>query len=60
MSTQGGDRLTLTNHPLRAIRSLVRDVLHEMSRSFAWLYSKEGRASVPPVDSDAIRPGIPI
>lgn len=36
------------NHPLRAIRALVRDVLHEMSRSFAWLYSKEGRPSVPP------------
>ena len=27
---------------------MVRDVLHEMSRSFAWLYSKEGRPSVPP------------
>jgi hypothetical protein len=24
-------------HPLRAIRALVRDVLGEMSRSFAWL-----------------------
>ena len=36
------------NHPLRAIRALVRDVLHEMSRSFALLYSKEGRPSVPP------------
>ena len=36
------------NHPLRAIRALVRDVLQEMSRSFAWLYSKEGRPSVPP------------
>lgn len=36
------------SHPLRAIRALVRDVLHEMSRSFAWLYSKEGRPSVPP------------
>jgi transposase len=36
------------NHPLRAIRALVRDVLSEMSRSFAWLYSKEGRPSVPP------------
>jgi transposase len=35
-------------HPLRAIRALVRDVLGEMSRSFAWLYSKEGRPSVPP------------
>jgi transposase len=36
------------NHPLRAIRALVRDVLKEMSRSFAWLYAKEGRPSVPP------------
>jgi transposase len=36
------------NHPLRAIRELVRDVLKEMSRSFAWLYAKEGRPSVPP------------
>ncbi len=36
------------NHPLRAIRGLVRDVLAEMSRSFAWLYAKEGRPSVPP------------
>lgn len=35
-------------HPLRAIRALVRDVLVEISRSFAWLYSKEGRPSVPP------------
>lgn len=36
------------NHPLRAIRALVRDILHEMSRSFGWLYSKEGRPSIPP------------
>jgi len=36
------------NHPLRAIRGLMRDVLSEMSRSFAWLYAKEGRPSVPP------------
>jgi transposase len=36
------------NHPLRAIRALVREVLSEMSRSFAWLYAKEGRPSVPP------------
>jgi hypothetical protein len=34
------------NHPLRAIRELVRDILKEMSRSFAWLYAKEGRPSV--------------
>jgi transposase len=35
-------------HPLRKIRSLVRDVLHELSRSFARLYAKDGRPSVPP------------
>jgi transposase len=37
-----------TNHPLRKIRELVRDVLEELSRSFARLYAKEGRPSVPP------------
>jgi transposase/IS5 family transposase len=42
------ERRVPTNHPLRAIRGLVRDVLSEMSRSFAWLYAKEGRPSVPP------------
>jgi transposase len=36
------------NHPLRKIRKLVRDVLQELSRSFARLYSKDGRPSVPP------------
>jgi transposase len=36
------------NHPLRKIRELVRDVLKELSRSFAGLYAKEGRPSVPP------------
>jgi transposase len=35
-------------HPLRRIRGLVRDVLKELSRSFARLYAKEGRPSVPP------------
>jgi transposase len=35
-------------HPLRKIRGLVRDVLAELSRSFARLYAKEGRPSVPP------------
>src|SRR6516162_2382627 len=35
-------------HPLRKIRGLVRDVLKELSRSFARLYAKEGRPSVPP------------
>ena len=35
-------------HPLRKIRGLVRDVLMELSRSFARLYAREGRPSVPP------------
>ena len=35
-------------HPLRKIRGLVRDVLAGLSRSFARLYAREGRPSVPP------------
>src|SRR4051812_34996258 len=35
-------------HPLRKIRVLVRDVLAELSRSFARLYAKDGRPSVAP------------
>lgn len=35
-------------HPLRQVRALVRDVLKEMSRSFAALYAREGRPSIPP------------
>lgn len=35
-------------HPLRQVRALVRDVLKEMSRSFARLYSSDGRPSIPP------------
>lgn len=35
-------------HPLRKIRGLVRDVLKKLSRSFAKLYAKGGRPSVPP------------
>jgi transposase len=35
-------------HPLRKIRELVRGVLKDLSRSFAVLYSREGRPSVPP------------
>ena len=35
-------------HPLRQARSLVRDVLKEMSRTFATLYASEGRPSIPP------------
>jgi transposase len=36
------------NHPLRAVRGLVDEVLGEMSASFESLYSKVGRPSVPP------------
>jgi transposase len=36
------------DHPLRAVRALVRDVLGEMSRDFSRLYSHEGRPSIPP------------
>jgi transposase len=35
-------------HPLRKIHGLVRNVLSGLSRSFARLYAKEGRPSVPP------------
>lgn len=35
-------------HPLRQVRALVRDVLKEMSRTFARLYASEGRPSIPP------------
>ena len=36
------------DHPLRAIRRLVDDVLREMSPEFEDLYAKVGRPSVPP------------
>ena len=35
-------------HPLRKIRALVREVLEGLNRSFAKLYSHEGRPSIPP------------
>ncbi|MGH9577205.1 MAG: transposase, partial [Terriglobales bacterium] len=35
-------------HPLRRVRALVRDVLKEMSRTFATLYASEGRPSIAP------------
>jgi transposase len=36
------------DHPLRAIRGVVDDVLRDMSREFAGLYATVGRPSVPP------------
>jgi transposase len=36
------------DHPLRAIRALVDDVLRDMSREFAGLYAVSGRPSIPP------------
>jgi transposase len=35
-------------HPLRAIRALVDDVLRDMSRDFDGLYARVGRPSIPP------------
>jgi transposase len=37
-----------TDHPLRAIRVLVDDVLRDMSREFDGLYASIGRPSIPP------------
>jgi transposase len=37
-----------SDHPLRAVRRLVDDVLREMSREFDGLYATVGRPSVPP------------
>ena len=37
-----------SDHPLRAVRRLVDDVLREMSREFDRLYAAVGRPSVPP------------
>src|SRR5918993_3004755 len=37
-----------SDHPLRAIRALVDEVLREMSREFDTLYATIGRPSVPP------------
>lgn len=37
-----------SHHPLRPIRKLTDDVLNQLSRAFARMYSKIGRPSVPP------------
>ena len=36
------------NHPLRAVRALVRDVLAELDCTFSQLYASEGRPSIAP------------
>ena len=36
------------DHPLRAIRALVDDVLRDMSREFEGLYARVGHPSIPP------------
>jgi len=36
------------DHPLRAIRALVDDVLRDMTREFDRLYARVGRPSIPP------------
>jgi transposase len=35
-------------HPLRAIRALVDEILRDMSREFDGLYARVGRPSIPP------------
>jgi hypothetical protein len=36
------------DHPLRAIRAMVDEVLARMSRRFDGMYAKMGRPSIPP------------
>src|SRR3954447_16633994 len=36
------------DHPLRAIRTFVDEILREMTREFDALYSEHGRPSIPP------------
>jgi len=42
------ERRVPQDHPLRPIREMVNVVLKDMSRSFARIYSCEGRPSIPP------------
>ncbi len=36
------------DHPLRAIRTFVDEILREMTREFDALYARHGRPSIPP------------
>jgi len=42
------ERRIPADHPLRPIREIVREVLHQLNRSLGRLYSSEGRPSIPP------------
>jgi transposase len=42
------EQRVLQDHPLRAIRALVDDVLRDMSSEFDGLYARVGRPSIPP------------
>jgi len=41
------------DHPLRAIRSFVDEILRKMTREFYALYSEHGRPSIPPCPAAA-------
>ena len=42
------DKRVPEDHPLRRVRPLVREVLHELSPSLSRLYARKGRPSVAP------------
>jgi transposase len=42
------ERRVPQDHPLRAIRTVVDEVLHDLSPTFDTIYAKDGRPSVPP------------
>jgi transposase len=43
------ERRIASDHPLRKVRDIVDEVLKNLSKDFAKLYSNNGRPSVPPV-----------
>src|SRR5207247_6611649 len=44
------------NHPLRAIRAMVDEVLTQLSRRFDAMYARVGRPSIPPEKLHGVRP----